>query len=221
MNIDEEKGRKLFEIKKNQVKLVQKRGYNVDRERAILNYTYENFINYYIPLAEKNKKTIRNLLSSVYKNENDEKIFVYYADVDSSSKQVGKDIISDFIYQLDSHKTKNGIIITPSISLSSDSKKTITSLLTYNIYVFKENEMAYDPTESFLVPEHKALSVEDQRDFLQRNNISIDQLPVILTSDIISRYYGFRNGQIIEIKRTNLYDTIVQHSLAYRQVKDF
>ena len=71
----------------------------------------------------------------------------------------------------------------------------------------------------------KALEKE-QRDNIKelkskaKNKIDIDQLPIMLDTDIISRYYGFQPGQVIEIKRTNLYDTIVQHSLSYRVVKE-
>ena len=41
-----------------------------------------------------------------------------------------------------------------------------------------------------------------------------------LTTDMISRYYGFQTGQVIKINRTNLYDTIVQNSISYRAVKE-
>ena len=88
-----------------------------------------------------------------------------------------------------------------------------------NRYVFLENEMTYDPTEHYFTPEHRVLKLEEQRDFLKRNNLSIEQLPIILTSDMLVRYYGFLPGQIIEINRTNLYDTIVTNSLSYRAVK--
>ena len=216
--MDAEKGKQLFEIKKNQLKLVERRGYNIDRERPIFTYDYEQFLDIYVPFAKKQKKSLRNVLSTVYKNKKDEKLVVHYADI-STSKQLGVEVINEFIHNMDKNKSKNGIIITP-IPLSSTSKKKISELLTYNIYIFTESEMSYDPTEHFLVPKHRALSVNEQRELLQKNNISIDQLPVILTSDIIARYYGFQTGQIIEITRTNLYDTIVQESLAYRQVKE-
>ena len=116
------------------------------------------------------------------------------------------------------NKSKNLILITP-VSLSSAANKEIDKLLTYNIHVFLETEMAYDPTEHFLTPDHRALEIEEQREFLSKNNLSLDQLPIMLTSDMMVRYYGFRSGQVIEIRRVNLYDTIVTESLSYRAVK--
>lgn len=218
MDIDLGKAVKLYEIKKNQIKLVKRRGYDVGDEQNILNYTSDQFIDIYVPYAKSQKKSVRNILTNIYKNEEGDKLYVYFADV-TDSKQLGVKIIQDFIDGMHNFKARNGIIIT-SNPLSPDSKKKIQSLSAYNIYTFTENEMSYDPTEHYLTPEHRALSREDQREFLEKNNISIDQLPIILTTDMISRYYGFQTGQVIKINRTNLYDTIVQNSIYYRAVKE-
>ena len=218
MNIDQDKASQLFEIKKNQIKMVKRREYDIGDEVNILNYTVEQFIEIYVTYAKSEKKSLRNVLSNLYENEEGEKIYVYFADT-KNSKQLGIEIIEDFLSNMHHYKTRNGIIITP-IPLSPASKKKIKSLSAYNIYTFTENEMSYDPIEHYLTPEHILLKVDEQREFLERNNISIDQLPIILTTDIISRYYGFQTGQVIKINRTNLYDTIIQNSIAYRVVKE-
>lgn len=218
MNIDQDKASQLFEIKKNQIKMVRRREYDIGDEVNILNYTVEQFIEIYVTYAKAEKKSLRNVLSNLYENKEGEKIYVYFADT-KNSKQLGIEIIEDFLSNMHHYKTRNGIIITP-IPLSPASKKKIKSLSAYNIYTFTENEMSYDPIEHYLTPEHIPLKVDEQREFLERNNISIDQLPIILTTDIISRYYGFQTGQVIKINRTNLYDTIIQNSIAYRVVKE-
>jgi DNA-directed RNA polymerase subunit H (RpoH/RPB5) len=213
---------RLFQIKKNQLKLVQRRGYNIDREKNLLAITVQDFEEAYIPFAEKHKKTLRGVLSQTYQKddgEKTEKLYVYYADIPSETSQLGVDAVGDAIYEMDRIKAKNGILITPR-QLSSQAQKKIEGLVSYNIYIFMEDEMYYDPTEHVLTPEHIPLTASEQRDFLKRNNLSIDQLPIILTTDIIVRYYGFKVGQIIQINRTNFYETIVQNSLSYRVVKE-
>lgn len=219
MDIDQFEVARLFTIKKNQLKMVKRRGYNIDKEEDLLSITSNEFLEAYVPFAKKEKKTFRQILSRPYSNDKGENIVVYFADAPTNTSQLGVDVLSDAMYEIDKHKSKNAIIITPK-SLSPAAKKKIEGFLTYNIYIFLENEMAYDPTEHYLTPEHKALSPEEQRDFLIRNNLSIDSMPLILTSDMISRYYGFRPGQVIQINRINLYDTIVQNSLSYRVVKE-
>ena len=69
-------------------------------------------------------------------------------------------------------------------SLSPSAVKHVAGLVSYNIQIFLEEEMSYDPTEHFLIPEHIPLTLEEQRNFLEENNLSIDQFPIMLTSDI-------------------------------------
>ena len=217
--IDENAADKLFTIKKNQLKMVRRRGYNIEKqEQDILAVDLKPFLDVYVPFAKKQKKTLRKILSRSYTNNAGEKLVVFYADVPKTTKQLGVDDFGDAIRMADKYKAKNLIMITP-VDLSSAVNRKIQELESYNIYVFLENEMTYDPTEHYFTPEHRVLKLEEQRDFLKRNNLSIEQLPIILTSDMIVRYYGFLPGQIIEINRTNLYDTIVTNSLSYRAVK--
>ncbi len=224
-DVDTGKVSKLFIMKKNQLKMLRRRGYNIEREESLLSYKPNDFMNAYVPFAKKAGKSLRSTLSQIYEkniqnpNERVERLYVFYADEDNKHKQLGVETLGEMIHEMDKHKAKNGILITP-MPLSSSARKKVEELLSYNIYVFLENEMAYDPTEHYLTPAHRPLTVEEQRDFLGKNGISIDQIPIILTSDMISRYYGFKPGQIIEIKRVNLYDTLVQESVSYRVVKE-
>jgi len=218
MDIDLQEGYKLFEIKKTQIKMVKRRGYNVGDEENLLNYTAEQFLDIYVPYAKSQNKSVRNILTTYYKNDDGSRLYVYYADI-TDKKKLGVETIEDFIRGLDEKKARNGIIIT-SKPLTTESKKKIQNLLTYNIYTFTEDEMSYDPTEHYLTPEHVALSADEQREFLMKNDLNIDQLPIILNTDMISRYYGFKTGQIIKINRINLYDTIVQNSVYYRAVRE-
>lgn len=218
----------LFEIKKNQLKMVRRRGYNIDKEAGLLTISKEEFHDAYVPFAEQSKKSIRAVLTQVYeKNLTDEdqkagkraeKLYVYFADIPETS-QLGVDAVSNFIQEMDKFRSKNGILITPR-DLSPTAKKNIEGLLSYNISVFSEQEMSYDPIEHFLTPEHIGMTPEAQRDFLKRNNVSIDQLPVILVTDIITRYYGFKLGEVVEIKRVNMYDSMIQDSLSFRVVRE-
>jgi len=222
IEIDKHKAYLLFNIKKNQIKMVQRRGYNVEKEIAILeDYDLNNFIEVFLPLANEKNKSIRSVLSEYspyYENEEGDRLIVYYTETKKYKKELGVEAINEAIEEMMSYKAKNSIIITTK-AISSAARKRIEELPSYNISVFLDDEMSFDPTEHYLTPKHEPLSVEEQRDFLERNNISIDQLPIITTSDKISRYYGFRQGQIIKIYRTNFYDTMVQETISYRAVK--
>ncbi len=216
--VDFSKVSNIFNIKKNQLKLVQRRGYDISKEKNILETDAESFLDAYIPFAMKNRKTLRAVISQLYVKD-DMKLYVYFADPEQNKKQLGNANIGELIQKMDSYKCRNAIIITP-LELSSPAKKKIKELLTYNINVFLESEMSYDPTEHYLTPKHRLLTVNEQRDFLAKNNINLEQIPIMLSSDMIARYYGYLPGQVIEIIRMNLYDTMIQDSLSYRCVRD-
>ncbi len=208
----------LFAIKKNQLKLVERRGYNIERERALLSMTLKDFINSYVALANKKKQTLRQILTTFYENENGDRLVIYFVDNPEKNSKMGTELMKEVISELDSKKTKTGIIITSKM-LSSTAAKDMERLINYNIQVFLESEMGYDPTEHYLTPQHILLNPDEQRKFLVGNDINIDQLPIILDTDIISRYYGFRVGQVIKINRVNLYNGMIQKSIGYRAVK--
>lgn len=218
-NVDTRSVNSLFNIKKNQLKMVERRGYNIERERSLLFLTLKDFMDAYIPFAKKKKKTLREVLTQVYENDDGDRLVVYFADIPDKSSKMGVDAMTDVIHELDNRKTKSGIVITPK-NLSPSAKKQIERLVNYTIQIFLESEMGYDPIEHYLTPEHIALSKEEQRDFLTKNDISIDQLPIMLDTDMISRYYGYRAGQVIKINRINMYNTLIQKSIAYRAVKE-
>jgi len=218
-NVDTRSVNSLFNIKKNQLKMVERRGYNIERERSLLSLTLKDFMDAYIPFAKKKKKTLREVLTQVYENDDGDRLVVYFADIPDKSSKMGVDAMTDVIHELDNKKTKSGIVITPK-NLSPSAKKQIERLVNYTIQIFLESEMGYDPIEHYLTPEHIALSKEEQRDFLTKNDISIDQLPIMLDTDMISRYYGYRAGQVIKINRINMYNTLIQKSIAYRAVKE-
>lgn len=218
-DVDPKVAARLFEVKKNQLKMVQRRGYNIEREKHLLWSRVDQFLEAYIPFARQQKKSFRAILTGVYQNDEGKRITVYYADVSKGSSQLGTNEVEDATDTMDKYKSRDGIIITPK-PLSPSAAKKIEGLPKYNIQVFLESEMGYDPTEHFLVPRHIPLKPEEQREYLQRNKISVDQLPVIKASDIIIKYLGVRPGTVVRIERENMFETMIIHSVAYKIVKE-
>lgn len=214
----------LFEVKKNQLLMMERRGYNIDREKGILQLRIDQFISTYVPFAQQNNKSLRAVLTNVYQNDQGGRILVYYAEAPLASTQLGVKEVGDPIIEMEQYKIRDAVIITPA-ALSPVAAKHLAGLVAYNIQIFKEEELAFDPTSHFLVPKHIPLSVEEQRKFLnQRKNdepsFTIDQLPVIPADDIIARYYGLRGGRIVRIERENMFETMIIKSVSYKLIKD-
>jgi len=158
-------------------------------------------------------------MTNVYENEQSERILVYYADVPTSSTQLGVNEVGDAIVNMERYHLHDAVIITAR-QLSPPAVKHINGLVAYNIQIFLEEEMAYDPTQHFLVPKHIPLSKQEQREFLENKDISIDDMPVILSNDIIIKNLGIRSGRIVRIERNNMFETMIIKSVSYKVVKD-
>lgn len=218
-DVDPEVAARLFEVKKNQLRMVERRGYSIERERFILQLTLPDFLKTYIPFAQQQNRSFRAVMTNVYENEEGRRILVYYADVPTDSTQLGVNEVGDAIVYMDKYNLHDAVIITVK-QLSPPAVKHINGLVAYNIQIFLEEEMAYDPTQHFLVPKHIPLSIQEQREFLEKNNVSIDQMPVIKASDIIIKNLGVRSGRIVRIERDNMFETMIIKSVSFKVVKD-
>jgi DNA-directed RNA polymerase subunit H (RpoH/RPB5) len=74
----------------------------------------------------------------------------------------------------------------------------------YHSFVFRKDELTYSPIDHERVPRHR-LATQEEIDQLPRG-----QLPIIRTYDIVCRYLGFKENDIIAIERKS--------SVYYRRV---
>ena len=68
----------------------------------------------------------------------------------------------------------------------------------YNIELFNILELQIDITEHELVPKHEKTTKEEKEELEKKYK---GKLPIILHTDVISRYYFFQRGDYIRITR--------------------
>ena len=66
-----------------------------------------------------------------------------------------------------------------------------------------------------LVPTHEIISEKEQKEIMEKYNITPDQLPKILNTDPVSIFIGAQPGQIIKITRES---HTAKEAVAYRLV---
>ena len=66
---------------------------------------------------------------------------------------------------------------------------------------FQVKELIVNITKHELVPKHELLEDEEVDKLLQRYRCRLSQLPKILVTDPVAKYYGLRRGQVVRILR--------------------
>jgi DNA-directed RNA polymerase subunit H (RpoH/RPB5) len=69
---------------------------------------------------------------------------------------------------------------------------------------FQLNELQFNPTKHQLVPPHRKLNQEEATAIMSRYLIKSKlQMPLILKTDVIAKWHGLKQGDIVEIIRYN------------------
>lgn len=140
----------------------------------------------------------------IYKNENDRKCLIWYF----KKEKLNIESLREYISILENRKINHGIIIYQNI-ITSSTKKILSCLYKYEIELFNIKEFQYDLTKFKYYCHHERCNEQEKKEI--KNHFK-NQLPILLKTDVISRYYKFEKNDIIKIHRKN-------GSIIYRIVK--
>lgn len=221
--------KELFKIKKNQITLVSRRGYDTSKEKGLLDYTQSEFEKYYDSLLRKDKNpnaTFRTELSMSYRNPSGKVLHVEY--LPSSGSAIGKSGIERIVSLKDTIVQLDTLIVVSEMDFNPESlqelKKSIpirdqtVNIRLINFQLFLDAELKYDPTAHVLVPPHRLMTDEEVRKLLEETGWKLSEFPAlkyvdpfyrspdknyVIQSDAMVKYHGFLPGQVIEISRDN------------------
>jgi DNA-directed RNA polymerases I, II, and III subunit RPABC1 len=136
--------------------------------------------------------------------QNGETIAVFFNDSQKFDTKGMKEIIN----------TMNDLTIKHAIVIYKDSitpatRSTLFQTIDLNIELFSAEDMYTNPTKHRYVSKHEVLSDEEAQVFKKKYGVKI---PVILLSDPIARFYGYKRGDIVRVIRRNGF-------ISYRIVK--
>jgi len=124
-------------------------------------------------------------------------------------KKLNVENFKSYISKLNQIDIQHGIIIYENITPPTKKLINNTNKLRHKIELFLSNELQYNITKHVLVPKHVKLTSEAASKFKQKHGTNF---PVLLSTDVVSRFYGFEKGNVIEITRPNGF-------ISYRIVK--
>jgi DNA-directed RNA polymerase subunit H (RpoH/RPB5) len=239
---------RLFEIKKESLKLLENQGFDIDQEKVLFDYSVEDFKKYYVevlPYQDENlivdflKKedltSTRSYMSNIYSSVRnpDVQVIVYFGL--SSEKKVSESDIAYFCRMIQHFDVTSAILITE-VPLSSAAEGLCTEFVPcrvkqngrrYGCFIqhFQDNELFFNPMEHTFVPIHRLLSEEEIDELIKVEKIRPNQLPQMSALDPIAKRLGARPGNgthhsdVVEITRKILMSgTLLNEEIFYRGI---
>lgn len=133
----------------------------------------------------------------------------------STDSKLGKSSLERLLHDYSSQSINIVILITPA-KLNASCKSYIKNIQ-IEVEHFLIEQLQLNVTKHVLVPQHRIMNEEEKIELLNKLKTKQENLPVILTSDVVCRYIGGKEGDIIEIKRKS---ATAGTALYYRRVKE-
>jgi DNA-directed RNA polymerase I, II, and III subunit RPABC1 len=122
----------------------------------------------------------------------------------SQTHKFNVESIQEYISMMKKMDLKHSIIVNKD-NATPIAKKIIEESPDLNMELFSVDELQYNITKHYLVPQHQLAFKKGTKDYIafKKKYNMIENLPVILKTDAVARFYAFQKGDIIKITRPN------------------
>jgi DNA-directed RNA polymerase I, II, and III subunit RPABC1 len=196
----------MFRAWKTCREMVLERGYKISDESADVEPTFEQFKK----LDDMERETEEGFMSiqgekaieeSADEQEEEEEGFV------SGKKKLvvklirGSDVKKNYLRDQCEANTITIFVITAKPTKNIISTGDEDDDCTYKYELFRYNEVIFNRTRHRLVPKHELMSKEEKKSVLKMYDCKESQIPRMLKSDFMARYYGANSGDMFKIHR--------------------
>uniref|UniRef100_M8BXY1 DNA-directed RNA polymerases I, II, and III subunit RPABC1 n=1 Tax=Aegilops tauschii TaxID=37682 RepID=M8BXY1_AEGTA len=82
--------------------------------------------------------------------------------------------------------------------ITSRARESIKEMFKFKVDVFQITELLVNITKHVLKPKHEVLTAEEKAKLLKQYNVVDSQLPRMLETDAVARYYGLGKGTVVK-----------------------
>ena len=194
-----------FNIRKTTLEMIQDRGFKVSDEDLMM--TYQDFSN----RLEENQINI----VALHQSSNLKGIYVHHIlETKTFSK---KDLLNLKLFMDENYPTKEMTVII--ITQDKPTPQIAKELLNdeFKLYeVFLTKMLMFNITHHETVPKHIVLTEEEAKKVIDDFDATKSQLPKLVPTDPIAKYYGMKTGTVCKIERNS---QMTGESIYYRIVK--
>lgn len=182
------------------IEMVLERGYTTSNK--IMDYA--TFITEY-PSVASNPSVLNFICMK------DQPLAVHFTTEDKLSKKSLEGLSTDY-----SAQGITDVILITTTKLNP-ACKVLLKTIKLNVEHFLVDELQFNVTKHNIVPKHKLMTIDEQKDLLKKLKCGIENLPEILTTDPVARFFGAKVGDVFEIRRPS---QTAGHALYYRAVRE-
>lgn len=92
----------------------------------------------------------------------------------------------------------SGLILVLQGKITSRARESIKELFKYKVDVFQITELLVNMTKHVLKPKHEVLTAAEKAKLLKEYSVVDSQLPRMLETDAVARYYGLSKGTVVK-----------------------
>ena len=117
---------------------------------------------------------------------------------DGDIEKIKNEQVNYLYFMMEQHKCHHAIV--PYAAMASQASEILKTHAVFKVELFLYKHLLFDPTAHALVPPHTMVPVEEVKEELGKLVKPAD-LARISASDAIVRFYGWKIGSVIRIKR--------------------
>jgi DNA-directed RNA polymerase I, II, and III subunit RPABC1 len=153
--------------------------------------------NYKLPENEDDFMQSEEYLTYKNSDEND-KIYIFFPKI----PKVGVGTIRQYITEMKDNNVSRSIIVFRD-TITAFAKQAFKEPDAKSLIIedFREGDLYVDKLSHVLVPKHELLTDEQKKNLLAAYKIKEINLPKMINSDPIARYFGASRGQVFKITR--------------------
>ncbi|WCJ33356.1 DNA-directed RNA polymerase V subunit 5A [Euphorbia peplus] len=178
---------RYYLARRTALEMLKDRGYSV--LRAELDLSLQQFRD----IHGHNPDIDRLNISATHNSDPDKRMLVVFCG--PGAVKVGT--IRMIASQIANKETLTGLILILQNQITNQAQKAL-ELFSFKIEMFQITDLLVNITKHTLKPKHQVLTEREKQKLLKKYSIEEKQLPRILKTDAISRYYGLQKGQVVK-----------------------
>uniref|UniRef100_A0A0D3HI30 RNA polymerase subunit H/Rpb5 C-terminal domain-containing protein n=1 Tax=Oryza barthii TaxID=65489 RepID=A0A0D3HI30_9ORYZ len=103
------------------------------------------------------------------------------------------------IYLQTKEENLSRLVLILQSKILSRAREAIKEIFKFKVDIFQATDLLVNITKHVLKPKHEVLSADQKAKLLKEYNVEDSQLPRMLETDAVARYYGFDKGTVVKV----------------------